>query len=88
MAENTVKFITEDGDEIEFKVLEETKLNGKKYLLVVDDIEGEDEEALILCETGEENGETSYEIVEDDKEMAAVAKIFEEELSDIELITG
>ncbi|MBR6359955.1 MAG: DUF1292 domain-containing protein [Lachnospiraceae bacterium] len=82
-----VKFTTEDGEEVNFKVIEETKLNGCKYLLVLDDIEGEEQEALIMKEVSDKDGEVSYEIVESDTELKSVAKVFEELLEDTELIT-
>ena len=83
-----VKFTTDDGEEATFHVLEQTKLNGNTYLLVLDDIEDEEEEALILKEVslpGEK--EVTYEILEDDKEINAIAKVFEELLEDVELVT-
>ena len=40
--ETTVNFTTEDGDVAVFRVIEETKINGVKYLLVLDDIDDED----------------------------------------------
>ena len=71
-----------------FKVIEETKIGGVKYLLVLDDIEDEEEEALILKEISEEGAEEAlYDIVEDEKELTAVAAIFEELLDDLELVT-
>ncbi len=83
--DRTVKFITEDGDEAIFHVLADTKLNGDKYLLVLDDIEGEDEEALILKELKDENDEITYTIVDDERELSCIAGVFEEILEDIEL---
>ncbi len=86
--EMTVNFTTEDGDEVVFRVIEETKINGVKYLLVLDDIEDEEEEALILKEVSTEDAEEAfYDIVEDEKELTAVAAIFEELLDDLELVT-
>lgn len=86
MADDQIlKFTTEDGDEAIFHVQCETKLNGVKYLLVFDDIEGEEEEALILKEVSDDNGELTYEIVEDDKELSCMAGVFEELLEDIDL---
>ena len=83
-----VNFTTEDGDVAVFHVIEETKINGVKYLLVLDDIEEEEEEALILKEISNEDAEEAfYDIVEDEKELAAVAAIFEELLDDLELVT-
>lgn len=86
--DTTVNFITEDGEVAVFKVIEETKIGGVKYLLVLDDIDGEEEEALILKELPNEGAEEAlYDIVDDEKELSAVAAIFEELLDDLELVT-
>ena len=86
--ENIVNFTTEDGDVAVFHVIEETKINGVKYLLVFDEVEEEEEEALILKEIPNEDAEEAfYDIVEDEKELAAVAAIFEELVEDLELVT-
>lgn len=87
--ETTVKFTTEDGEVAVFRVLEETKIGGVTYLLVLDDIEEEEEEALILKEIPNESAEEAlYDIVEDEKELTAVAAVFEELLDEFELVTG
>ena len=86
--DTTVNFTTEDGEVAVFKVIEETKIGGVKYILVLDDIDGEEEEALILKEIPNEGAEEAlYDIVEDEKELTAVAAIFEELLDDLELVT-
>ena len=86
--ETTITFVTEDGEEALFHVLEQTKINGTTYLLVLDDVEEEDSEALILKEVSSENAEEAvYDIVENEKELTAVAAIFEELLDDVELVT-
>lgn len=85
-SDNLIKFMTEDG-EVSFKVVEETRLNGVNYLLVYDNIPETDEEALILKEIKEdESGEVTYEIVDDDKTLSALAKIFEELLDDVTFV--
>ena len=73
-----VKFVFRDGSgEDEFFVLEETKINGAAYILVSDS-EDDDGECLILKEVEEESQpESVYEIVEDETELAAVSKVFE-----------
>ena len=74
-----IKFAFGDGNgEDEFFVLEQTKINGATYILVTDS-EEDDAECLILKETGvEEQTDKMYEIVEDDTELLAVSKVFEE----------
>ena len=87
--DTTVNFTTEEGEVAVFKVIEETKIGGVKYLLVLDDIDGEEEEALILKEIPNEGAEEAlYDIVDDEKELTAVASVFEELLDDLELVTG
>lgn len=87
--ETTVNFTTEDGEVAVFRVIEETKIGGVTYLLVLDDVEGEEDEALILKEISNESAEEAlYDIVEDEKELTAVAAVFEELLDEFELVTG
>ena len=81
-----IKFAFGDGNgEDEFFVLEQTKINGATYILVTDS-EEDDAECLILKETGvEEQTDKMYEIVEDDTELQAVSKVFEELLEDVSI---
>ena len=73
------------GEEVEFFVLEQTKVNGVSYILVTDS-EDDDAECLILKDmAGAEETESLYEIVEDDVELNAILKIFEELLEDVDI---
>ena len=79
-------FTFEDtNEEVEFFVLEQTKLNGNTYILVADSEEDE-AECLILKDTSApEDEESVYEIVEDDAELTGVLKVFEELLEDVDI---
>ena len=79
-----VKFAFADGNgEDEF--FEETKINGSAYILVAES-EDDDAECLILKDVrDEESGESVYEIVENEKELQAVSKVFEELLEDVSI---
>lgn len=80
-----IKFLLDTEETVEFYVLEQTKLSGNQYILVTDVEEG-DGEALILKEVSTQGAkESSYEIVEDDTELSAVAAVFESLLEDTEL---
>lgn len=81
-----VRFGFGDGSgEDEFYVLEETKINGAAYILVTDSPD-DDGECLILRETGSpDQSESLYEIVEDETELLAVSKVFEELLEDVNI---
>ena len=83
-----ITFTTGDGEEVEFYVMEQTKVNGFQYLLVADG-GGDEANALILKEIGtDDQTETIYDVVEEENELEAIARVFEEILDDIEIQTG
>lgn len=78
-------FQGKDGEQAEFYVLEQTRVNGVNYLLVADS-EEDDGECLILKDmASEEEQESLYEIVEDEQELSAVLAVFEQLLDDVEI---
>jgi hypothetical protein len=81
-----IVFTFEDTkEEIEFFVLEQTKLNGSSYLLVADSEEDEAECLILKDMSAAEDVESVYEIVEDEVELTAVLKVFEELLEDVDI---
>ncbi len=81
-----IKFITEDGEEVSFYILEQTRLGGVNYILVSTTDDEEDAEALIMKDVSKDTDEEAiYDIVEDDQELELVAGIFRELLDDVEL---
>lgn len=75
----------DDKETVEFFVLEQTKINGDSYILVTDS-EDDDAQCLILKDKSDAvDRESLYEIVEDDEELTAVSKVFEELLEDIDI---
>ena len=81
-----VRFTVGDGSgEDEFFVLEETKINGSAYILVTESQE-DDADCLILKEISQpQQADSVYEIVEDETELLAVSKVFEELLEDVNI---
>lgn len=81
-----IKFTSEEMQEtVEFFVLEQTKINGVSYILVTDSEKG-DAQCLILKDTAaSEAADSVYEIVDDDDELAALSKVFEELLEDVDI---
>lgn len=81
-----IKFTFEDtNEEVEFFVLEQTRISGKNYILVTDSEEDE-AECLILKDTSvAEDTESLYEVVEDEVELSSVLKVFEELLEDVDI---
>ena len=85
MDTNKIILIDNEGNEEEFYIEEQTRLYGKNYILVSTAQEG-DAEALILKDISEDsNEEAAYVPVDDESELAAVMKIFEEMLDDIDI---
>lgn len=85
--DNIVSFITEDNEEVKFRVIEETKLNGVSYLLVTEDSDDEEDAYILKDISNPEDSDAIYDIVEDDKEINLIASIFEELLEDTDLIS-
>ena len=81
-----IQFTFEDKNETaEFYVLEQTTVNGSSYILVTDS-EEDNAECLILKDiNAKEDKDSVYEIVEDDTELKAVSKVFEELLEDVDI---
>lgn len=71
----------ETEESIEFFVLEETQLNGVKYLLVTEEEEG-DGDAYIMREISGDGEDVVYDMVEDDVELQALGKVFSELLDE------
>lgn len=83
-----ITFDTEDGEKVEFYVIEQTTIKGMNYLLVADQDE-EEANALILKETRTEDSEEAvYDVVENETELNAIAKVFEEILEDFDIETN
>lgn len=78
-----IEFFDEESSEyVEFYVLEQTRINNTDYLLVTVDEEG-DSDALILKDTSAQDEQDAvYQIVEEDNELRAVAKVFAELIGD------
>ena len=79
-----IMLTADDGSQEAFFVLEKADIAGKSYLLVTDQVEEEEADALILKEIQEEDV-VLYEVVEDEKELTIISKYFEELLGEVEL---
>ncbi|MBC5752453.1 DUF1292 domain-containing protein [Roseburia sp. BX0805] len=81
-----IKFADPDtGECLEFYVLEQTRINNRDYLLVTVDEDG-DSDAFVLKDLSEDTEkEAVYEIVEEEAELEAIAKVFSEMLEDVDI---
>lgn len=82
-----ISFVLDDtNEEVEFYVVEETRINNTNYLLVTENETDEEADAYILKDTSKpEDTDAVYEIVEDDDELEYVSRIFAEILDDIDI---
>lgn len=79
-----ISFISEDGITEEFFVEEETKIRGVSYLLVSDS-EDEEANAYIMKDiSAADEPDACYVMVEDEEELQAVFKVFEQMLEDVD----
>ena len=74
----------ETKEEIDFFVVEETQINGKKYLLVTEEEDG-DSDAYILEELEKDKDDIVYGMVEDDATLTALGKVFAELIDDADI---
>ena len=87
MKNDTVSFLSEDGENIKLSVLEETKISGISYILVTDSFEGEDGECYIMKDISSGDDEdANYIFVEDENELDSVFEIFEKMMDDIDIV--
>lgn len=80
-----LKFELEDGTTAEFYVEEQTRVNGTNYLLVTDSQEDEAEAFILKDISGDADAVANYVMVEDDIELAALSRVFQEMLDDTEI---
>ena len=84
--EEKIIMTDENGETVEFYVLEETRIHGKNYLLVTDAEEEDDGECYILRDmSGDTDEEAVYEFVENEGELEGVFRIFSELLGDADV---
>ena len=79
-----IRFTSPETQEtIELFCIEQTRINNQNYLLVAEEEDG-DSEAYILKETSLEGEEAVYEMLEEDGEFQAIAKVFTELMEDVD----
>ncbi|MFG6332622.1 MAG: DUF1292 domain-containing protein [Lachnospiraceae bacterium] len=78
-------FRGENGETVDFYVLEQTRVGGVNYLLAADSAEGDGECVIFRDLSDERERESLYEIVEDEQEQEAVLAVFEQLLEDVDI---
>lgn len=80
--ENTVILTDEDGVETEFEVITALEVDGNEYYVLYPVNEAEEDDAVVLKLTKNEDGEEMLTTIEDDDEFEKVAAAYEEWLSE------
>lgn len=80
-----IRFQSPDGTEEEFYVEEQTRIGGISYLLVSDSADDEASAYILKDVSPDTSPEACYEMVEDEEELQAVYKVFEQMLEDVNL---
>ncbi|MGX8714602.1 MAG: DUF1292 domain-containing protein [Lachnospiraceae bacterium] len=88
MIADEIVLTDEDGQELTLKVIEQTRLGGKDYLLAADgDIDAEDTECWIFRDDSEPGNPMSLFVeIEDEDELDAVIGIFQNLVDGIDII--
>jgi len=71
-----VELIDEDGQAVQFEIVVDFEVEGQEYAVLVQ--EGSEEEAILFRVVEDGGDEPSFEVVIDDAEFEAVAKVYEE----------
>lgn len=80
--EGIVTLITDEGEEVRFLCLDVVDYEGEEYAVMSEIVDGEPEQEVVIlrAEPVGENGEESFEGVEDEATMKAVFAIFQEHI--------
>ena len=71
----SINFITDEGEEIPFYIIEQTTLAGKDFLLVTDsDTQENEAQVYIMQEISDQDDQTIYEFVEDEAQLEALSE--------------
>lgn len=83
--DDVITLTDEEGNEVDFMVIDGTEYNGKSYLMLVEADAAEDEESEALLLRIDEDGDEEILVsVDDEEEFNAVAAQFEEQYEDSE----
>ena len=82
---DSIKFLTETGETVEFYVEEQTRINGVDYILVTDSEEDEADAYILKDLSADTDPEAEYVMVEDEVELEAVSKVFAQMMEDVDI---
>ena len=86
----TVTMTDENGEDVEFSIIDNVACGGERYLLVVETelMDDDETDAIILKEVSINTDDVTYELVEDDAEFDRVADLFSQKAKDYDVELG
>jgi len=81
--DDIVVLVDEDGEEVEFEHIDTIEMKGNEYVILApladedEEIDGEEEEVVILRIEHGEDGEDTFVTVEDEDELDEVFELFQ-----------
>lgn len=82
-----VTMTDENGNDVEFSIIDNVACGGDRYLLVVETelMDDDETDAIILKEVSINTDDVTYELVEDDAEFDRVADLFAQKAEDYDV---
>jgi uncharacterized protein YrzB (UPF0473 family) len=87
--DNILVLVDDDGEEVEFEYLDTIELDGKEYVVLIpydedeDELDDDDEDSVVIMKLiKDENGEDSFESIEDEDELNSVFEEFKTRMED------
>lgn len=80
-----ITFVADMGEEVEFYVEEQTRVNGVNYILVSDSMEEEANAYILKDLSADTDLEADYVMVEDEVELEAISKVFSQMMDDVDI---
>lgn len=80
-----ITFVTDMGEEVEFYVEEQTRVNGVNYILVSDSMEEKADAYILKDLSADTDLEADYVMVEDEVELEAISKVFSQMMDDVDI---
>lgn len=80
--DDIIVMVDENGDEVEFELIETIEMNGNEYVILApldeEDVDDQDEEEVIILKVEHgEDGEDTFVTIEDDDELDEVFNEFQ-----------
>ncbi|MBR0163047.1 MAG: DUF1292 domain-containing protein [Lachnospiraceae bacterium] len=81
-----ITFTPDEAGPVDFYIIAQTVYEGKSYILVSEADAGDADAMILRDDSAQEDEEALYSTVTDDREFAALSRIFSEQLDDEDIL--